>query len=175
MKNAIIAIVIFGLGALFYALLSSFFTAPKADVEVTDQTPSSTLPAVIEEEETSSKAEEEKVESPVVVTDDGSQLDGPFPILNEDGEETGATVRIIRSPEEMLLQFEHWDEEYPLASHVYFASDLNASEFLNLGPAEMSDDYLIYGIPLDADLSAYNYVLVYQTQLDETEYYAKIR
>jgi hypothetical protein len=174
MKTAVLFIVIFGLGALTYALLSSFLLPKVEKPDTTAQQPSTTTPVAIESE--AAKEETTPVEeTPVTITEDGSLLDGPFRILNKDGEETGATVRIIRSPEETLLQFENWDEKYSPASHVYFAGDLQASNFFNLGPAKMSEEYLVYGIPLDASLELYSYILIYQTQTEEVEYYAKIK
>jgi len=176
MKNLITFILIFGLGALFYALLMHFFVpAQNTDSPNIDQTSTTTAEEKTEVTPVIAQQEEKEPETPVVITEDGSLLDGPFVIFNKQGEDTGATVRIIRSPEEMLLQFENWNEAYSPASHVYFSSDMNATEFFNLGPAKMSEDYLIYGIPLDAQLEDYRYVLVYQTQLEETLYYAKIR
>jgi hypothetical protein len=177
MKNAVLFIVIFGLGALFYALVGSFIPSKTEQGDVLSREPMATTTDDGTEatSATSTLTEEQEPEPPVVITADGSLLDGPFPIVTSEAVETGATVRIIRSPEEVLLQFENWDEDYPPASHVYLSSDLNASEYFNLGPAKMSEEYLIYGIPLDANLDAYRYLLIYQTQLDETLFYARLK
>jgi hypothetical protein len=176
MKNVIIFIIIFGLGALTYGLLIQLFSPkmPGAEEDI-DRAPTTTLQTTLDEADAIPEQEEKEPERPVVITPDGSLLDGPFVIFDKDGKETGGTVQIIRSPEETLLQFEDWKGSYSGASHVYFSNDLNANEYYNLGPAKMTEDYLIYGIPLDAKLDSYSYILIYDTQLDETKYYSKIR
>jgi hypothetical protein len=174
MKNAVLFVIIFGLGALFYALLIHFFTPQESkETKILQQNATTTMHIETPPIEDAIVAEQEK-KTPVLVTSDGSLLDGPFPLYTKAGEKTNGTVRIIRSPEETLLQFENFNEPYSPASHVYFASDLQASAYFNLGPAKMTEDHLIYGIPLDAHLENYSYVLIYQTQLDEVEYYAVI-
>ncbi len=172
MKKILLFIVIFGLGALFYAFVARMIDTPKVAEETPTEEATTTITV------TTSLDDEEEValeETPVVITPDGSLLDGPFVVFTSDGKETDATVRLVRSPEERLLQFENWNEPYAAASHVYFASDKKATEKFDLGPAHMNDDYLIYGIPLDADLGAYNYILIYQTQTGQIEYYARIQ
>lgn len=173
MKKFLLFIVIFGLGALAFALFD-MYRAEKAEapVVIEENTPATQTPQTTQQE---TEAAEEEVEDRVVITPDGSLLDGPFVFFAEDGTKTDATVRLILSPEERLLQFENWDEDYSFASHVYFATDKSGSDYFNLGPAKMHEDYLVYGIPLDANLEDYSYVLIYHTQLDETEYYAKIK
>lgn len=175
MKNALIFIVIFGLGALCYGFVIHFFDQTKTEQKADDPTRAPIINIQERETQTVTEQNTTETEAPVVITNDGSLLDGPFAIFSKNGEDTGATVRIIRSPEETLLQFENWNETYSPASHVYFASDREATDYFNLGPAKMSEDYLIYGIPLDAKLESYSYILIYQTQTDETEFYAKIR
>lgn len=175
MKQVSLFIIIFCLGALAFALFDAFL-APKA--EAPTQIATST-PEVVQEvrstttTETNTDAPAEEDE--VVITDDGTLLDGPFVIFDAQGEQTDASVRQFISPEEQLIQFQNFDLEYSLASRVYFASDKQATDYLNLGPARMADDVLVYGIPLDADLSTFDYILIYDEQRGETEYYARIK
>lgn len=175
MKQLFTFIVIFGLGAITYALLNTFVFEPKVAPE---ETPEVSLP---EFEASPAETDIEDLDEPMVAEDtttiapDGSLLDGPFIIFDAEGKRTEATVEIVRSPEERLLQFE--DLSFPLsdASRIYFATDRTASTFFDLAPAAMETGVYIYGIPLDADLGAYDYILIYDTQLAETLYYAKIQ
>lgn len=173
MKQFLLFIAIFGSGALAFALLDMFL-AKKAEAPVIVEENKTAVESPIAKQKETPIVEEE-VQDKVVITPDGTLLDGPFVFFRADGTKTDATVRLVLSPEERLLQFENFDEEYSFASHVYFATDKSGSDYFNLGPAKMHEDYLVYGIPLDANLEEYSYILIYQTQLDETEYYAKIK
>jgi len=173
MKQFVFFLAIFGLGAATFALFDMFM-AQKAEAPAETNPLATTSETVLEEALTEPEVptlEEDKV----MIKSDGTLLDGPFVLFSEDGEQTGASVRQIISPEERLLQFIDFNMEYSLASRVYLASDKEAREYLNLGPAKMQEDFLVYGIPLDADLSAFNYVLIYDEQRGETEYYARVK
>jgi hypothetical protein len=176
MKKAILFIAIFVLGALSYSLLTMLFSGPQKEVATT--TPLANVPSTaIEEAPSENKPAESEAlpEDTTSLAADGSLLDGPFTLKTADGKETEATVQIVRSPEETLLQFEDFDLDHSLASRIYFSKDLDATTYFNLAPAQMNNDVLIYGIPLDVNLSDYAYILIFDAQMEETEYYAKIR
>jgi len=176
MKKAILFITIFVLGAVSYSLLTMLFTGSLKENATT--TPQTNIPSnTAEEIEVSEEPEETETlpEDTTSLAADGSLLDGPFAFKTADGKQTEATVQIVRSPEETLLQFDGSDLEHSLASRIYFSKDLDATTYFNLAPAQINNEVLIYGIPLDVDLSAYNYILIYDAQMEETEYYAKIR
>jgi hypothetical protein len=176
MKKALLFIAIFALGAVSYSLLTTLFTGPLKENATT--TPQINVPSTTVQETKDDKGSEETEVLPEDTTSlaaDGSLLDGPFTLKTPGGKETGATVQIGRSPEETLLQFDGFDLDHSLASRIYFSKDLDATTHFNLAPAEMDNDVLIYGIPLDVDLSAYKYILIYDAQMEETEYYAQIQ
>lgn len=174
MKNAITFLIIFGLGAVTYALLMHFFTPNvPVDEKGVDRSPTSSLETANENASVLKDQEEKEPERPVVITPDGSLLDGPFVIFDADGKDTGATVEIVRSPEETLIQFKDLQQSYNASTNIYFANDLDATDHFNLGAAHKGSD--IYGIPLDADLESYSYILIYDTLLEETLSYAKIK
>ena len=175
MKKLLSFIVIFGLGALTFFLVNTVLLN-KESGDQSAQTATSTATTSVQdtpllEEETNSEEDEDEV----VITEDGSQLDGPFVLFDRRGDKTGATVSFVRSPEENLIQFENFDGSHSFASHIYLSNDRDATDFLNLGPCRLSEGMLIYGIPLDAQLDNFKYILVFDTQLERVEYYAKVR
>lgn len=175
MKKVILFIAIFVLGAISYSLLTQFFASPKIETTLSQAPATSTVPQTEPSAEIQEEEEAAEVENTTSLAADGSLLDGPFPLLDQDGKETGATVQIVRSPEETLLQFDDFSLDHSLASRIYFSNDLDATEYFNLAPAAMNDEVFVYGVPLDADLSSFKYILIYDVQMEEAEYYAQIQ
>jgi len=148
---------------------------PKQEVAVPEQTASTTptnlntmVPQEVPQEIVS-------VEDTVTLAPDGSLLDGPFYLFDAQGNQTDATVQIIRSPEETLLQFEDFEGTHSSDADIYFSSDLKATSYTSLGFAKLKEGVLMYGVPLDADLGTYTYILIYDVRNKNTQYYAKIR
>ena len=86
---------------------------------------------------------------------------GPFPITGTSGHPASGDVEVIYSPEETLLRFLDYQGTNGPDLRIYLASDLEASEFIDLGPAKGNQGNLIYGVPLDVDLGEYPYVLTW--------------
>jgi len=177
MKKIFLFIVIFVLGGVAYAYLNPLLLTflQKEDTEVSTQnipTPQTQLetkviPAV-------EKKEESKNDT-VTIAPDGSQLDGPFPIFDAEGNKTDATAQIVRSPEETLVQFENIGRRYPSTAVIYFSEEKQPEEYLNLGSVKFADGVFVYGIPLDADLSKYTYILLYDMEKRQVLSYATIK
>ncbi len=173
MKKLLSFIVIFALGALSFFLISTYLSRTE-EAHLPVAVPTST-PSALQDTPAVQASTTPDIAETIVIAPDGSQLDGPFPVYDADDTETTASVRFVRSPEENLIQFEDFDGSHSFASHVYLADDMRATHYLNLGPAQLQEGVLVYGIPLDASLDEFSYILVYDTQLDEVEYYAKVR
>lgn len=173
MKNLFTFIVIFGLGVASYAFLQNFLS--QKEKVATDASVATSTPLADTDIEEDSLEDTMQAEDTITLAPDGTQLDGPFILMDKDGEEAGGTVQIIRSPEEILLQFEDLESEHSPDAHIYFADDRTASEYLDLGPAKINGGDLIYGVPLDASLQNYSYILVFDRLNGTAEYYAKVR
>lgn len=175
MKKILLFVFIFLFGGATYAFLNPFLMSflqketpkekepPSQNIVPTTSEP---VPVVVE-----TKEEEKK---PVVIDEDGSVHDGPFAIRDADGKDTTTTAEIIRSAEETLLQFKNVSFKHGSDAHIYFATDKKATKYLSLGQADLNAGVLIYGMPLDADLSAYEYILIYDTYDNTVEYFAEI-
>lgn len=176
MKNLVLFVVIFVCGAISYPFLQNLFGGKPL---LPEQQHVTQTPATITETAAGAKTQETPIdtsgESELSVNESRSVLDGPFSLLDTGGTDTGERVRIIRSPEEVLLQFESFTQTYPEGSHIYFSDDTKATTHLDLGQAEMRNGSLIYGIPLDATLGTYNYILIYDKVLEETVFSAYIK
>lgn len=177
MKQIVVFIVIFILGGAAYAFLNPYLQSllPKQEVAVTQ----TEIPKETEDENAQVTQVDTKEETPlpqtVTVAPDGSLLDGPFYLFDAQGKKTNATVQIVRSPEETLLQFKDFEGSHASDADIYFSTDMKATSFVSLGFAKLSQDVFIYGVPLDADLSKYSYILIYDVRNKNTQYYAKIR
>lgn len=178
MKQLFLLIIIFALGAVTYAFLNPFLLSLIQPKEATPSDTAVTAPTTTTQTSVTKTAEPTPVpkeESPVTITEDGALLDGPFAVQNARGEDTNATVEIVRSPEETLLQFKNFTSAHSPNSDIYFSNDLKASSYISLGFARLNEDVLVYGIPLDADLSKYSYILIYDVKNKTVEYSAKIQ
>lgn len=86
---------------------------------------------------------------------------GPFPITGTTGHPASGEVEVIQSPEELLIRYKNYDGTNGPDLYVYLSKDLEAKDFIDLGPAKGNKGNIIYGAPLDADLSEYKYVLTW--------------
>jgi hypothetical protein len=180
MKNLILFVIIFAVGAFSYPFLNNLLekvTNTSKESQNIQISPASITQTATQSPATSGVGAEDTTttEQALVVTTDGSVLEGPFHILNAQGEDTEGTVKIIRSPEEILLQFENFQQPYPHSAQIYFSDDLEVDDYLNLGLAKMKEKVFIYGVPQDADLGKYGYILIYDPIAETVVYSAKIQ
>ena len=113
-------------------------------------------------------------EKKVVVDEEGAVHDGPFSLLSTDGTKIAGTVQIIRSPEETLLQFTGVTQRHSSKAHIYFATDKTATKHLDLGLAKLNNGITVYGMPIDARLRIYKYILIYNPDSKTVEWYAEM-
>lgn len=91
----------------------------------------------------------------------GTYVQGPFAITGTTGHPASGQLEVIHSQGEKLLRFNEYDGTNGPDLHVYLATDLDATDYLDLGPAKGNQGTLIYGMPLDVDLTEYKYVLTW--------------
>lgn len=175
MRQIILFIIIFVLGAVSYSFLnpflSSFLNQNNTDEEMPEVVPTEEAKPKIE---TPTPVVVKKEAKKVTLDETGALHDGPFQLMDKNGEPVSGTVEIIRSPEETLLQFKNTTFTHSDDSSIYFATDLKATKYLNIGPAKLNQGVSVYGMPLDADLSIYTYLLVYNTETQSVECYARL-
>lgn len=140
--------------------------------EATESPVATSTPKTVVEEapvvETVTKEEPKK--KPIVIDADGALREGPFTVTSTDGKDTQATAEIIRSPEETLLQFNNVSFTHGASAELHLAKDAKGKDYLNLGPARLNSGVLIYGLPLDLDLSVFTHLLFYNPDTNVNEF-----
>lgn len=86
---------------------------------------------------------------------------GPFPIAGTLAHPASGMVEVIQSPEENLIYFKNYSGTNGPELYVYLSKDKDAKEFISLGEAKGNKGDIIYGVPLDVDISEYKYVLTW--------------
>lgn len=71
------------------------------------------------------------------------------------------TVRIVSDGARQFLRYENFKTLNGPDLLVYLATDLQASEYINLGPLKATEGNVNYTIPSDTDLTKYHYALVW--------------
>lgn len=164
MKKILIAIgLIIVLGGLYYGI------APLFNVqEVDDALPpevSSGLENLSEEDRAEmsrlmddANATEQPMtedEQPVAMVDEVKR----FPVMGTFGHPASGTVRVVETTEGRILRFEDFETINGPSINLYLSKDLEASEFIDLGPIRGTRGNINYTLPDDIDLSEYRYVM----------------
>lgn len=175
MKKILLFIVIFVFGASTYALLNPLLLSwiDKVRPQKTERTivSTATIPTVVTKEEVPAPV---VTKNEVVVDEEGAVHDGPFSLYDKDGVKIAGAVQIIRSPEETLLQFTDVTQKHTNDAHIYFATDKTGKKHLDLGLAKLNEDVTVYGMPIDANLLTYKYILIFNPNTKTVEWYAEI-
>jgi hypothetical protein len=170
-KNILILALLGALLVLTYPTYKPIIDRYLQKEEVVAPVATTTAEKVVEQEVIVEKTEEEiPVKKPVVIDADGALHDGPFTVTDKDGKDTGATAEIIRSPEETLLQFKNVSFTHSAATELHLAKDEKGKDYLNLGPARINSGVLIYGLPLDLDVSVFTHLIFYNPDTNVNEY-----
>ena len=87
---------------------------------------------------------------------------GPFAIEDTPGHPAEGSIRVIDSPEKgSLVRFEDYSGTNGPDLRIYLATDLEATEFVDLGKAKGNMGNINYDIPADVDIDDYQYVLTW--------------
>lgn len=163
-------IIALAVSVLFVSLLLK--PAKKADEGslVIQQTAATSTPATTTERTTATP------DASTTQTDSSSEdfTDGPFDVTDAKSKTRIGTVKIIRSPEEVLLQFSGMND-VPATLHLYLAKDAHNATYIDLGAAKFADGVSIYDIPLDTDLSRYAYLNIVDQGSGALRYTAKLQ
>ena len=82
-----------------------------------------------------------------------------FPVMGTFGHPAEGVVRIIETAEENVIRYENFKTINGPRLNVYLAKDLEANEFIDLGPIRGTEGNINYGVSKDIDLSEYRYVM----------------
>ncbi|MBX2866473.1 DM13 domain-containing protein [Candidatus Kaiserbacteria bacterium] len=85
------------------------------------------------------------------------------------------TVRIIEGVDgETIIRYENFKTINGPNLHVYLAKDLDAKEFVDLGPIRGTEGNINYVVPEDIDITEYSYVMYWCVPFSVLFNYAEI-
>lgn len=176
-KRILIIVVSAIVGVISYWLISPLFI----DVEVQDELPTNTLPINPDPVE-SQIIDSPELESPEDAANETSEptslpntpADRVFPIVDTRGHPASGEIRVVVTPDEQIIRYENYDGTNGPDLKVYLASDLDATEIVDLGPSRASKGNINYSVPLDVDIDDYPYVLTWCEAFGVLFDYAKI-
>mgnify|MGYP000474668787 CR=1 FL=1 len=82
-----------------------------------------------------------------------------FPIMGTFGHPASGHVRVLKTEMGTIIRYENFDTIAGPRLHVYLAKDLNAKEFVDLGPINGTSGNINYAVPSNIHLEDYIYVM----------------
>jgi len=130
-KRIIIIVVILALFVAYYAISPLF-----RNIEVNDALPENmTVPEEFQAEER--------------VAD----------VVGTTGHPASGTVRVLETEDGSIIRYENFETINGPNLHVYLAKDLDAKEFIDLGPIKATRGNINYAVPKEIDIKEYRYVM----------------
>lgn len=176
-KYVLITILVALAGLFAWWTLSPLFI----DVEVHDELPTNTLPP------DQNAPEEEKLTGPELESTNDSiardtaltelpetSTERLYPIAHTPGHSATGNIRVVETPEEKIIRYEDYDGTNGPDLKIYLSKDLDANDFIDLGPSRANKGNVNYSVPLDVDIDAYQYVLTWCEAFGVLFDYAKI-
>lgn len=81
------------------------------------------------------------------------------PVMGTIGHPATGTVRIIETDEGPVIRYENFETINGPQLNLYLAKDLDANEYIDLGPVRGTSGNINYVVPEDVNLSEYRYVM----------------
>jgi hypothetical protein len=91
------------------------------------------------------------------------------------GHPAEGTVRVIETENGPIIRYEDFKTINGPQLHVYLANDLDATEYVDLGPIRGTSGNINYTVPDGIDLDEYRYVLYWCVPFDVLFNYADLR
>jgi len=86
---------------------------------------------------------------------------GAMQVVGTTGHPASGTVRIVAADEKQYVRYENFKTINGPDLYVYLSKDLEAREFINLGPIKATEGNINYEIPEGTNLTEYRYVLTW--------------
>lgn len=88
-------------------------------------------------------------------------LSTAFPVVDTPSHPASGTVRIVQGTDETIVRYENYRTINGPDLKVYLAKDLEAKEYVDLGPLKGTEGNINYSVPKNVDVSEYRYVLTW--------------
>lgn len=96
------------------------------------------------------------------------------PVMGTVGHPAEGTVRVIITADGPVIRYENFETINGPQLHLYLAKDLEANEYLDLGPIRGTSGNINYQVPAGVDLSEYRYVMYWCVPFGVLFNYAEI-
>jgi len=81
------------------------------------------------------------------------------PVMGTSGHPASGTVRIIETQDGLVARYEDFSTINGPNLHIYLSKDLEANEFIDLGPIKGTMGNINYELPESVDISEYKYIM----------------
>lgn len=88
-------------------------------------------------------------------------LSTAFPVVDTPSHPASGTVRIVQGADETIVRYENYKTINGPDLKIYLAKDLEAKEYIDLGPLKGTEGNINYSVPKNVDVSEYRYVLTW--------------
>lgn len=149
------------------------------DIEVNDA-----LPENVMNTDEMDAPEDEADESPATTTtpaDEGEQPEQTqeptaerFEVVGTTGHPASGYVRVLETTDGTVIRYEDFETINGPNLHVYLAKDLEANEYIDLGPIKGTRGNINYSVPANVDISEYKYVMYWCVPFSVLFNYAEI-
>lgn len=95
-------------------------------------------------------------------------------VVGTSGHPASGTVRIVKADEKTYIRYENFKTINGPDLYVYLAKDLDAKEYVSLGPLRATEGNVNYEIPRDINPAEFQYVMVWCKQFGVLFNYADI-
>lgn len=156
-KKIILGVAVLAVLGIGYYGISPLFR----NVEVQDEAP--VIDGIGQTDNTLAPEEPIDMEEPEMgqESEEPEQVTGPFPVAGTLGHPASGSVRVFRTGNEIVVRYEDFETINGPNLHVYLSKDLEANEFVDLGPIKGTRGNINYILPEDVDIEEYNYILTW--------------
>ncbi|MEX0916966.1 MAG: DM13 domain-containing protein [Candidatus Paceibacterota bacterium] len=100
---------------------------------------------------------------------------GPFSVEDTPAHPASGNVRVFKNTNETVIRYENYDTINGPNLHVYLAKDLEANEYIDLGPIKGTTGNINYTIPEGIDIEEYPFLLTWCVPFGVLFNYAELR
>lgn len=85
----------------------------------------------------------------------------PVPVVDTPAHQASGSVRIVKRGDEAVVRYEDYKTINGPDLRIYLANDLDAKDYVDLGPIKGTEGNINYPVPAGVDISRYRYVLTW--------------
>ncbi|MGB4942575.1 MAG: DM13 domain-containing protein [Candidatus Moraniibacteriota bacterium] len=84
-----------------------------------------------------------------------------IPIVDTPAHPASGFVRIVKDGDQTIIRYEDYKTINGPDVRIYLANDLQAADYINLGPIKGTEGNINYTVPAGVDIARYRYVLTW--------------